>query len=282
MDFYHTRRQRFSGFRRKEHTTEPATENAASGSWKECEKDMSMVDFARQRESKKDSLKKLAVKGMCLMREENKFSFMCVVCGQKVRLKNDYKFDFKDHINQRNVVGKYLVSVARRHCQKVHPSIGIWNCLPVQNQVLLTPQEAMVHEALKSACVDVRFPESLTRFDFVAAFQDRIQKAISWLRWNKRSFAKLNRLGGPPSLRADATEELEKVSIGTFRRIQSRDFDEAMKKYNFDQLYNLLQLFFCEQGRYLRCPVFSGTDSKQIFDGYNSEIPTTQRTAANS
>ena len=218
-------------------------------------KDMSATEYILN--GKRGSKEHHAITGMCLMKVQEKFSFDCILCGQRVRLPKNYHYNMYDNIIQDTPGGKCVVSNVRRHCEQEHPTLWMWNALPAKTNMEIAPLEALIHEAMKQASFDVRIPEKLCMVEFCVAFQCRIERAIDWVRWNKTCYVKLKSIRGDYSLRVTAINILEDISIRTVTLMQTKVFDDAMKTHTLDQLYNILQLFFCMQGRYKTCSIFS-------------------------
>ena len=218
-------------------------------------KDMSATEYILN--GKRGSKEHHAITGMCLMKVQEKFSFDCILCGNRVRLPKNYEYNIYDNIIQDTPGGKCVVSAVRRHCEQEHPTLWMWNALPAKTNMEIAPLEALIHEAMKQASFDVRIPEKLCMVEFCVAFQCRIERAIDWVRWNKTCYVKLKSIRGDYSLRVTAINILEDISLRTVTLMQTKVFEDLMKAHTLDQLYNILQLFFCMQGRYKTCSIFS-------------------------
>jgi hypothetical protein len=96
----------------------------------ETKRRMTLEEFGRDKHEHSLSDKQCAVIAMCIMKEPKKFSFACLVCNQQVRINQEIDHSWSDPISQHTNSGKYMVTVARRHCSKFHPSTRLWNVVP--------------------------------------------------------------------------------------------------------------------------------------------------------
>jgi len=171
----------------------------------------------------------------------------------------DYHYDFTAAEVGSCSQARFCAKAAKSHYEQNHPSEPIWNFLPrIQHHVQEgDPLDVVIYEAMRLSRFDVTIPRTLSRAQFAAAFQDRMQRAISWLRWNNNTGKRLKQLGINRELRHTAIQRLQAISVTSVNRIASSEFEVIMVKYEYLQLFNKLQLFFSMKGRYRTCSVFT-------------------------
>jgi len=219
-----------------------------------------MSEFIQEKHDRNLSLKMKALKGLCLMSEETKWSIKCCVCNKRIRTNKKLSYNLTEPISQDTNEGRYLVSILRRHSAKEHPSTPVWNSVPEKRFTTdsKTPRlEFLIHQALRAGGGAGGFvPAELKQTDFLVSFIVRISNSITWFRWNKMAPKRIARLGEELSLGNSAEEHLRMTLKIVYGIIESKQFVDAMSTHSLEQLFNLLMLFFYEMGRYKRCPVF--------------------------
>lgn len=219
-----------------------------------------MSDFIRQKHVNKLSLKMAALKGLCLMTEESKWSVECFVCKQRIWSNKALSYDWKNIITQDSNAGKYLVNIIRRHCRREHPLTIIWNVIPemrYREDLDMDPGEYLIHQAMRAGGSTGFVPTEPTQLNFAIALSMRIAQSIAWLRWNKMATKTVNRLGGMSALVKATEEKLNNLFEIALARIKSTLFIDSLASHTLEQMYNKLMLFFFETGRYQTCPIFS-------------------------
>ena len=200
--------------------------------------------------------------------ERRILTFTCIVCMKEINACRgdftnvttaDYDYDLTSAVMGRCSEARFVTKVARSHYEQKHPSEPIWNFLPrIQHHDKEgDPLDVVIYEAMRISRFGVLIPSALSRAQFTAAFQDRMQRAISWLRWSPNVFKTSKTLGIDREFRNTAIKRLQEISVASVNRIDSAEFEVAMVQYNFPQLFNKLQLFFCMKGRYRTCSVFT-------------------------
>ena len=205
------------------------------------------------------SLKLNALKGLCLLNEQSKWSLVCSACNERIRAKKVVTYDICKPVTQVGTTGKYIVRLIRRHIEMRHPDTWVWNVLPeirVRDGDGISPAEHFLHQALKAGGANGYVPKSLARPEFYCAFSVRIGNALSWIRWSRMMNKRLNNLQQIDQLRENSARRIETILEHGLARITSSDFGNALENNTLNQMYNKLMLFFSQMGRYRECTVF--------------------------
>ena len=229
-------------------------------------KGSTITEFIGNNHGGNASLKVTALQGLCLIREEHKWSIKCPVCNEVLRTKKLVTYDFCEPVSQVGAEGKYVVRLIRQHCEARHPDTWVWNVVApirIREGDGIPASEHFLHQALKAGGLNGYIPKKITRSEFCMAFCVRIGSALSWIRWSRMMNKRLNKLQRIDALREDATHHIEHILEIGVARIMSSDFSRVIETLTLDQAINILMLFFCQMGRYRNCPVL-GMQSNEL------------------
>ena len=224
------------------------------------------MEFVRHRASSPLSLKMDALYGLCHLKIQSRHSITCLVCGKPIRVNKPLSYEWQGNISMNNSRDIYMVHTLRKHYQRQHPLIPIWNAVPeskFKDGSILPPLEYLIHQAMRAGGSNSYIPKEKTQKEFLVAFSSRMSRAISWIEWNPMVLRRLTQLGVEKTACETASDRLRTLLEVGSATINSTAFMDNAKNYTLEQLFNILMLYFSEMGRYKKCEVFGPQQSLQ-------------------